>query len=351
MSAVPRRPAPTRRLFTILLPVALVVLSARGVTAQQWQLAPEVSFTTISTGWPTGDMVLTAIDVLQARNGAYVQLGYGLTLQRHYYLLIPERESAIELFGGYEQLGLTGTDGETLELKRAYARVAFDQVLFGERNRGHRYLMLSLSNVSRWVFPQTAPAELGELSPFFTHAPHARLVFSLADQPDFWRVLGLSGSVGAGVDAGHTAADAPWAFLIGRAELGFSRPIVGSRLYVETDGRARAFLADLTPGVPYPQWYYPDDHTQVSVTGSVDLKSRVLRANPMVPIGLEIGAGIGGSLEAPTVGELDPLGIEPVARVFVDLAVDSSPMFAFRVRAGLSRHVPTGNMAFLFAIQ
>ncbi len=351
MSAVSRQPAPMRRLFAILLPLALVVLSARGVSAQQWQLVPEVSFTTISTGWPTGDMVLTAIDVLQARNGAYVQLGYGLTLQRHYYLLIPERESAIQLFGGYEQVGLTGADGEALELRRAYARFAFDQVLFGERNRGNRYLMLSLSSVSRWVFPYTAPVEPGELTPFFTHAPHARLVFTLAEKPAFWRVLGLSGSIGAGVVAGHTAADAPWAFLIGRAELGFSLPILGSRLYVETDGRARAFLADLTPGVPYPEWYYPDDHTQVSATGSVELKSRILRANPMVPIGLEIGAGVGGTLDAASVGELDPLGVEPVARAFVELAVDSSPMFAFRVRAGLSRHLPSGRMGFLFAVR
>ncbi|TVQ20902.1 MAG: hypothetical protein EA382_14305 [Spirochaetaceae bacterium] len=335
----------------IVFAAALSLLSAGSLHAQQWQLVPEVSFSTFSIGWPLADTVLTGIDVLQARNGAYLQLGYGVSLQRDYYLLIPERESAVHLFGGYEQLGVTDSDGESLQLRRAYARFGLDQILLGDRNRANRYVMLSLSNTSRWVIPQTEPAEAGDSGSFFTHAPHLQLAFRLAEKPDFWQVLGLSGSIGSSLESGHTSAAAPWAFLVGRAELGFSLPLFSHWLYLETHARARTFLADLNPGAEYPVWYFPDDHTRASATGSVDLKSRVLRTNPMIPLGVELGAGVGGHLEAAGLRDLDPGTVEPVARFFVDLAVDSTPMFAFRLRSGITWHVPTGAIGFLFAVQ
>jgi hypothetical protein len=329
----------------------LGILSARSLNAQQWQLVPELSFSTFSFGWPLADTMLTGIDVLQARNGAYLQLGYGLSLQRDYYLLIPERESALQLFGGYEQLSTTGVHDESIQLKRAYIRFGLDQVLVGNRSRINRYLMLSLSNTSRWVLPDTTPAEESDLEFFFTHAPQLQLVFKLAEKPDFWQVLGLSGSIGASLESGHTSAMTPWTFLVGRAELGVSLPLFRHWLYLETHSRARALLADLKPGAEYPSWYYPDDHTQSSVTGHVDLKSRVLRTNPMIPLGVELGAGIGGHLAASRLADLDPRTLEPVARLFVDLAVDSSPMFAFRIRSGLTRHLSTGSISFSFMVQ
>jgi hypothetical protein len=319
--------------------------------AQQWQLVPELSFSTFSIGWPLADTMLTGIDVLQARNGAYLQLGYGLSLQRDYYLLIPEQESSLQLFGGYEQLSATGIHDESIQLKRAYLRFGMDQVLVGNRNRANRYLMLSLSNTSRWVIPNTTPAEDGDPDFFFTHAPQLQLAFKLAEKPDFWQVLGLSGSLGVSLESGHTSAMTPWTFLVGRAELGFSLPLFRHWLYLETHSRARALLADLNPGAEYPVWYYPDDHTQSSVAGHVDLKSRILRTNPMIPLGVELGAGIGGHLGAARLGDLDPRTFEPVARLFVDLAVDSSPMFAFRIRSGLTWHLPTGGIGFSFMVQ
>ncbi|TVR64721.1 MAG: hypothetical protein EA426_00400 [Spirochaetaceae bacterium] len=341
----------SRLRLPIVLVAAFSILSAGSLHAQQWQLVPEVSFSTFSIGWPLADTVVTGLDVLQARNGAYLQLGYGLSLQRDYYLLIPERESAVQLFGGYEQLGTTGPDGESIQLKRAYARFGLDQVLVGDRNRANRYVMLSLSNTSRWVIPQTAPTGVGTVDSFFTHTPHLQLVFKIAEKPDFWQVLGLSGSIGASLESGHTGTGAPWAFLVSRAELGFSLPLIRHLLYVESHGTARAYLADLNPGAEYPVWYYPDDHTSASVAAHVDLKSRVLRANPMIPIGVELGAGVSGRLEAAGLADLDPGTVDPVARVFVDLAVDSTPMFAFRIRSGVTWHPSTGAIGFMFAAQ
>ena len=339
------------RRLSIGFAAALSVLSAGSLHAQQWQLVPEVSFSTFSIGWPLADTIVTGLDVLRARNGAYLQLGYGLSLQRDYYLLIPDRESALQFFGGYEQLGAIGPDGESVQLRRAYARFGFDQVLLGDRNRDNRYVKLSLSNTSRWVSPQTAPGETGVADSFFTHAPNLQLAFKIAERPDFWHVLGLSGSFGAGLESGHLSTGAPWAFVVGRAELGFSLPLIGQLLYVESHGTARAFLADLTAGAEYPVWYYPDDHTRATVAAHVDLKSRVLKANPMIPIGVELGAGVSGRLDGADVTDLDPGTVDPVARVFVDLAVDSTPMFAFRIRSGVTWRLSTGAIGFMFAVQ
>ncbi|TVQ28038.1 MAG: hypothetical protein EA383_01425 [Spirochaetaceae bacterium] len=334
----------------VVLVAAFSVLPARNGHAQQWQLVPEVSFSTFSVGWPLADTAITGFDLLQARNGAYLQLGYGLSLQRDYYLLIPDRESAVQLFGGYEQLGATGSDGQNIQLTRTYVRFSLDQVLLGDRVRANRYLMLSLSNTSRWVLPHGATADDADTD-FFTHTPDLRLSFKVAEQPDFWQVLGLSGSIGAALESGHTRVAEPWAFLVGRAELGASLPLLRHWLYLETHGGIRTFLTDLNPGAEHPVWYYPDDHTRALATASVDLKSRVLRTNPMIPLGVELGAGIGGRIEAGGLRDLDPGTVEPVARVFVDLAVDSTPMFAFRLRSGVTWHVPTGEVGLLFAVQ
>ena len=121
-----------------------------------------------------------------------------------------------------------------------------------------------------------------------------------------------------------------------------------------TDGRendACPVLEDLTPDAGYPLLYYPDDHTRASVAAGLDFKSRVLRANPMIPIGVELGAGVSGRIEAADVSELDPRTVDPVARFFVDLGVDSTPMFAFRIRSGVTRRPSTGAIGFMFAVQ
>ncbi|GAB6090772.1 hypothetical protein [Spirochaeta dissipatitropha] len=337
------------RRFMLMLLSVFFFLSAHGIYAQQWQLEPEMSFAVFSTGLPLADSAIRGYQLLQARNGAYFQLGYGLRLQRDYYLLIPERESALQLFGGFEQFSLTGSDDLSREINRGYIRLGIDQVLAGDRVRENRYLMVSLYNTSRWVVPRPIPGGDNTMDTFFTHTPNLKLSFALAERPDFWQILGISGSVGSSLESGHSLAGDSWAYLTGQADLDFFIPLIGRWLYLAAGSRAGADLYDFTPGAEYPQWYYSGDRSPAWIYGQLDVKSRVLRTNPIIPIGLEIGAGVSSRIQADSIPALDISGAEPVVSFFADLAVDSNPIFAFRIRSGFNWNPQSGDLGFFIA--
>jgi hypothetical protein len=340
----------------------LALLATAGAHAQLWRLQPDVSFSTGGLGWEPIDTAIAAGGYLGAADGGYVRVGYGFALDADYYLILPELESAVRAFAGYELLsagptgfspdgaagGASETTGPYRGYRRFYADVGLDQILAGDRRIGSSWLMLSAGDVSRYVEPRPTIVESAAPEAFFTHAPYARLSFRLGPMRPFWETAALSGGAGAVLEAGHSPSRGAWAFLMGDANLGFKLPVVGKYLYLHASAGLSALALNLSPGAPVPAWSYSGYADAASLGGGLDLKCRALEWNPMVPLALEFGVGAGAGVKASELAALQPLAAAPVLRAFVDLAVEGDPLGNLRLRVGAEFDPATGAVWFLF---
>jgi hypothetical protein len=314
--------------------------------APLWRLSPEVSFSTFRLGFEPVDDGIAAAGILDAASGGWLKLGYGLFLDDDYYLLVPEHETALRLSGGYASYGAAGSsfdpagtgaaDASYRDYRLGYVDIGIDQVLAGDRRHTGSWLMASLSDESRWVAPSTASGESAAPEPFFAHRPRAALSFSLGPRKGFWAVASLSGSAGAQIEAGHSASRLPWAFAAADASLSFKLPLAGPWLYLSGSGGGTAWLADLAGTAGIPAFYYTAYSSPVSLRVEADLRSRVLRFDPLVPMALDIGIGAGssaagGSLSAVDYGTL----LNPSLRAYADLSIETVLFGNFRLRTGV----------------
>jgi hypothetical protein len=323
-------------------------LHGQGTRVEQaplWRLDPDVSFASFSLGFTPVDAGIEAADILSAMSGGWFKVGYGLSLDDDYYLLIPERETAFSLKAGYAAYGAEGSsfdptgtgapDTSSRDYGLAYASIELEQVLAGDRNHTGAWLLASLSDESRWVSPSAPPGGSLAPEPFFAHRPRAELSFNVGPRNDFWSVASLSGSAGAQIEAGHSASRPFWAFAAADASLSFKLPLAGQWLYLSGAGSCSAYLAGLTGAAGIPAYYYTAYSTPASVSVDADLRSRILRFDPMVPMGLDIGVGASSSaagegLLSMDYGEL----LQPTVRAYVELSIQTIVFGDLRLRAG-----------------
>jgi len=340
----------------LILAAAIALPSA--AHAQMWRLEPDLTFEYTGMGWTPLDAVIAAVDHIGVRQGGYVRAGYGVAIDMDYYFLIPERESAFWAYAGMDMLGGAATgftpggaaevDGPHRQYTRAYLNLGLEQVLFGDRRHMRRYLMLSVGDVSRYVMPAAAATESAAPAAFFTHAPYARLSFELGSRRPFWNVMSLAGGAGATLEAGHSGTIDPWAFVMADADLGFRLAIAGHWLYLEGTASLDALAANLTPGVAIPAWSYLGYADKASAAAGLDLKSRVLQFDPILPMGLDLGVGAGTRIEAAELAQLDPLSAIPILRAFTELALGIDGFLTLRVRVGATWDPSSGEVGFLF---
>ncbi len=341
------------------LVLALAIVLPSFAHAQLWNIRPDVSFSTGGMDWTPVDTVISAVGFYGAREGGYLKLGYGLAFDQNYYFLLPELESAMWANAGLDMLagkpsgftpgGAAEADGPARDYKRVYGDLGLQQVLLGDRRHANSWLMLSLSEVSRYVMPAASGAETAAPAAFFTHAPGAELSFNLGSRKSFMEVLSLSGGAGVTLEAGHGEGRDPWAFLMSGARLGFKVPIAGKYLYLDASASLSALVANYTPAAAIPAWSYTDYSSQAECSGGIDLKSRIFQFDPLVTIAIEPGIGVGGSFGAASVFGLNPLEFKPKLRAFVDIALDASPQYALRVRLGATYDPETREFGFLFS--
>ncbi len=341
--------------------IAAVLAVPFPAAAQMWRLEPDLSFSTFPIGWEPVDTATAAVDLIGLRNDGYLRVGYGFALDRDYYLLIPERESALRAFAGVDWIngaaagfnpgGAAVTGDAARDFTRPYISLALDQILLGDRRMSSSWLMLSLSDVSRYVIPAAVAPEPAAPEAFFTHSPTLGLSFNLGRKKPFWELASLSGSLGATMEVGHSASLGLWSFLMADADLGFKFPILGKYLYGDAKGSLSALALNLTPAAALPAWAYLDYGSAAALSAEADLKSRVVELDFMFPMALELGAGVRAATSAADLFSLDPLAMKIFPRAFVDLAIDASTVFsAVRIRVGAEYNLETNGLSFILTL-
>lgn len=333
--------------------------SAAFATGPLWRITPDVSFGAMSVGFEPVDTLISAASYLGSRGGAYIKAGYGLVVDDDYYLIIPERESALGLFAGYEAYGSTGStfdpggasvsDSAYRDYRDYYLRASLDQVLLGDRRHEKGYLALALSDSSRLVAAGAALGEGSAPEAFFSHSLRAALAFNIGSRWPLWDLASLAGSLGSTMELGHSPSRGLWNFAMADATLRFRLPILGRYLYLSAGASARSFLVNLTPDIAIPAWYYGLYSSGSSLGLEADLRSRIAAFNPMLPMALDLGIGATSSTTAASLLALRPLQDLPILRAYGDLLVETGIFGDFRFRAGASYAPGSGKVGFLLA--
>lgn len=347
------------RTLGIIFMLAGLFLFLKPLDAQLWRLSPDLSFSTSGAGWAPIDAAMFAGSYYGVRNGGYFKAGYGVSFDKDYYLLIPEQETAFHANAGFDMLsgastgftpgGAAETTGPYRDFRRLYLDLGLEQVLVGDRRHENSFLMLSLGDVSRFVMPAALTTETTAPEPFFRHSPWTRLSFNAGSRRPFWDVAGLSGGLGATLEAGHSASRGGWAFLMTSAELGFKLPILGKYLYLDAKASAGALAVNFLPAAVVPAWAYTDYADAATCEGGLDLKCRAIEYDPLLPMALELGVGIGAATKAAILTALDPLSAKPFIRAFTDLALESTPFGDMRIRVGATYDIEAKTFGFLFS--